>query len=220
MKIALIGQAPKRAEMLSKISQGNIIKEFDNLSIDFIANQELIIDLDFDSDPMNRWEILSKSPSAFFLLGALRSQLDLLNFTGLQHRVFGFNNMCTFIGRDVLEYNSPVAAEFPSELKSIFYYSDFLQVSNRVGMVSSRVVCMIINEAYYTLQEGTATKEDIDIGMKLGTAYPMGPFEWAGKIGLLEVYSLLLAVKNDTNDERYKICNLLKTEALKANISS
>lgn len=220
MKIALIGEAPKRAEMLSKISQGNIIKEFDNLTIDFIANQELIIDLDFDSDPMNRLEILTKNPDAFLLLGSLRSQLDLLNFKGQQNRVFGFNNMCTFIGRNVMEYNSPVAQEFPSELKSIFSYNDFLQVSNRIGMVSPRVVCMIINEAYFTLQEGTASKEDIDIGMKLGTAYPMGPFEWANKIGIWEVYSLLLAVKNDTSDERYKICNLLKTEAFKDNILS
>jgi 3-hydroxybutyryl-CoA dehydrogenase len=220
MNIALIGNAKKRAEMLSKISQGNIIKEFDNLSLDFIANQQLIIDIDFDKDPINRWEILSKNSNAYFLLGALHTQLDLLNLTGMQHKVFGFNNMCTFMERNVLEYNSPVGLEIASELKTVLSYTDFLKISNRVGMVSPRVVCMIINEAYFTLQEGTANKEDIDIGMKLGTAYPFGPFEWAHKIGLWDVYSLLLAVKNDTTDERYKICNLLKSEAIKSNLLS
>jgi len=220
MNISLIGNAKKRAEMLSKISQGNIIKEFDNLSLDFIANQQLIIDIDFDLDPINRWAILSENTNAFFLLGTLHTQLDFLNLTTLQHKVFGFNNMCTFMERNVLEYNSPLDIEIPSELKSVLLYDNFLRVSNRVGMVSPRVVCMIINEAYFTLQEGTANKEDIDLGMKLGTAYPLGPFEWALKIGLWDVYSLLLAVKNDTTDERYKICNLLKTEAKKSNLIS
>ena len=43
---------------------------------------------------------------------------------------------------------------------------------------------MIINEAYFTWEAGTSTKEEIDIAMKLGTGYPYGPFEWGEKIGL------------------------------------
>jgi 3-hydroxybutyryl-CoA dehydrogenase len=74
---------------------------------------------------------------------------------------------------------------------------------------------MIINEACYTVQEGTATIADIDTAMKLGTNYPFGPFEWANKIGVKHVYETLLAVYTDTNDERYKICPLLKTKYLR-----
>ena len=73
---------------------------------------------------------------------------------------------------------------------------------------------MIINEACYTLQEGTATMSDIDISMKLGTNYPFGPFEWADKIGIKNVYEILENLYNDTKDERYKICPLLKTHYL------
>jgi 3-hydroxybutyryl-CoA dehydrogenase len=73
---------------------------------------------------------------------------------------------------------------------------------------------MIINEAYFTLEEGTANREDIDKGMKLGTAYPFGPFEWSQLVGIDVVYETLLAIKTDTGDERYKICNLLKTDYL------
>ncbi len=47
---------------------------------------------------------------------------------------------------------------------------------------------MIINEAFYTVMEGTATREDIDTGMKLGTNYPMGPFEWAVSWGITNIY--------------------------------
>jgi 3-hydroxybutyryl-CoA dehydrogenase len=73
---------------------------------------------------------------------------------------------------------------------------------------------MIINEAYYTVQEGTATRADIDLAMKLGTNYPYGPFEWCERIGLEHVYHLLEAVYDDTKDERYKIAPLLKKEYL------
>ncbi len=83
-------------------------------------------------------------------------------------------------------------------------------------MVSPRIVCMIINEAYFTLQEGTANKEDIDKGMKLGTAYPHGPFEWCNLIGIENVYTILKGMAEDTHDERYKICSLLKTDYLLA----
>jgi 3-hydroxybutyryl-CoA dehydrogenase len=71
---------------------------------------------------------------------------------------------------------------------------------------------MIINEAYYTVQERTALPEDIDQAMKLGTNYPKGPFEWCREIGINNVYHLLDSMYLDTREERYKICSLLKQE--------
>ena len=82
-------------------------------------------------------------------------------------------------------------------------------VDDRVGMVTPRIIFMIINEAYFTVQEGTAGKADIDQGMKLGTNYPYGPFEWSDRIGLQHVYELLEAVYEDTkmNVTRYVPCS-------------
>jgi 3-hydroxybutyryl-CoA dehydrogenase len=59
------------------------------------------------------------------------------------------------------------------------------------GFVSARAIGMIINEAYLALEEGVSTKEEINTAMKLGTAYPYGPFEWAEKIGLENITALL-----------------------------
>ena len=73
---------------------------------------------------------------------------------------------------------------------------------------------MIINEAYYTVEEGTATCEDIDLAMKLGTNYPYDPFEWTQKIGIRNVCQVLSAVFENTKDERYTICPLLRKEYL------
>ena len=90
--------------------------------------------------------------------------------------------------------------------------TEFVVVEDRVGMVSARVICMIINEAYNTFGEGTASKEDINLAMKLGTNYPLGPFEWCTEIGVRNVYELLEAIFRDTNDERYRIAPELVKE--------
>jgi 3-hydroxybutyryl-CoA dehydrogenase len=91
----------------------------------------------------------------------------------------------------------------------------FEKVACRVGLVTPRVIAMIINEACYTVQEGTAVIKDIDLAMKLGTNYPFGPFEWANRIGIENVYGTLAAMYQDTQEERYKICPLLKTYYLR-----
>jgi 3-hydroxybutyryl-CoA dehydrogenase len=81
------------------------------------------------------------------------------------------------------------------------------------GFISARVVSMIINEAYFSLQENVSTKEEIDVAMKLGTNYPYGPFEWSEKIGLKNIYDLLKEL-NKTNS-RYQPAALLEKEANK-----
>jgi 3-hydroxybutyryl-CoA dehydrogenase len=133
----------------------------------------------------------------------------------IKSTLFGFCGMPTFLNRELLEVSLRPEAD-SDELKRICknLNTDYVIVDDRVGLVTPRVICMIINEAYYTVQEGTATREDIDIAMKLGTNYPFGPFEWCGKIGIQSVYKLLEAVYKDTKDERYKICPLLKEEFL------
>ncbi|MCX8491537.1 MAG: 3-hydroxyacyl-CoA dehydrogenase family protein [Cyclobacteriaceae bacterium] len=133
--------------------------------------------------------------------------------------LFGFCGLPTFLNRELLEITLRLEAD-SSELQRIsrLLQSDFVIVADRVGLVTPRVICMIINEAYYTVQEGTASKNDIDIAMKLGTNYPLGPFEWALKIGIENVYCVLDAVYQDTKDERYKICQLLKKEYLNRSI--
>lgn len=52
------------------------------------------------------------------------------------------------------------------------------------GFITSRINAMIGNEAFYMLQEGIASAEDIDKALKLGLNHPMGPFELVDLVGL------------------------------------
>lgn len=79
------------------------------------------------------------------------------------------------------------------------------------GFISTRVVSMIINEAYFALQEKVSTKEEIDVAMKLGTNYPYGPFEWSKKIGLKNIAGLLAELS--LSEKRYQPAELLLKEA-------
>ena len=149
---------------------------------------------------------------------AVKVQLAALARTTreLACELIGFNGLPGMVNRQYLEV-SLLHAHSVTKLEEICQElgTEYLVVEDRVGLVTPRIICMIINEACYTLQEGTATVRDIDLGMKLGTNYPFGPFEWTAKIGLGNVYETLEAVYNDTKDERYKICPLLKTKFLK-----
>ena len=53
------------------------------------------------------------------------------------------------------------------------------RVRDDAGLVLSRILCLIVNEAASMLMEGAATARDIDTAMRLGTNYPHGPLEWA-----------------------------------------
>jgi 3-hydroxybutyryl-CoA dehydrogenase len=85
-------------------------------------------------------------------------------------------------------------------------------VQDAIGFVSTRIISMIINEAYFALAENVSTKGEIDIAMKLGTNYPYGPFEWADKIGIQNVYWLLDCLSK--TDKRYTPAPLLQKAAL------
>ena len=88
------------------------------------------------------------------------------------------------------------------------------EVTDRAGMVSMRIISMIINEAYLVLQEGTSNREDIDTAMKLGTNYPHGPIDWSEKIGLDLIYNILFTMNEEFGDDRYRITPLLKEKYL------
>lgn len=76
------------------------------------------------------------------------------------------------------------------------------------GFVTGRIDALIGNEAFYMLQEGIASAEDIDKALKLGLNHPMGPFELADMVGL-DVRLNLLEYLHKTLGEKYRPCPLL-----------
>ena len=106
--------------------------------------------------------------------------------------------------------NWEVAGNINAPAKEVLLHlnKSIIQTSDEPGFISARIIAMIINEAYYAKGENVSTEAAIDTAMKLGTNYPYGPFEWAQKIGLKNIYQLL--AKLSLHDNRYQPAPLLK----------
>ncbi|WP_211091412.1 3-hydroxybutyryl-CoA dehydrogenase [Pseudothauera rhizosphaerae] len=81
---------------------------------------------------------------------------------------------------------------------------------NRPGFAVNRILCPMINEAIFALQEGLATAEDIDSGMKLGANHPIGPLALADLIGLDTMLFVMEVFYQGFNDPKYRPAPLLR----------
>lgn len=77
------------------------------------------------------------------------------------------------------------------------------------GFVVNRILCPMINEAIYLLQEGVKP-EDIDQAMMLGTNQPMGPLTLADFVGLDTLLAILELFHRELGEDKYRPCPLLR----------
>ncbi len=217
MKILVICSEQNIEEFKLKFNTGHECRfETDYDFEEDLSTFDCVFDF-FIGDSPEQFEIFSVYEGLNLFVNAPKISLAELAYyqEELNCNLYGFNGLPTFLNRDILEVstlNDKAQSGLADLCKKL--NTDFEMVVDRVGMVTPRIIFMIINEAFYTLQEGTASKEAIDTGMKLGTNYPFGPFEWCKKIGINNVYEVLEALYDDTKEERYKICPLLKKEYL------
>ncbi|MGM0590251.1 MAG: 3-hydroxyacyl-CoA dehydrogenase family protein [Halobacteriota archaeon] len=108
------------------------------------------------------------------------------------------------IGEKTADEAVALAHDFAAALGKETWESD-----DKPGFVTNRILIPWINEGIRTYDEGVATKENIDRGMKLGTNVPMGPLELADHIGLDICLDACETLFEELGD-RYKPAYLLK----------
>lgn len=93
-----------------------------------------------------------------------------------------------------------------------------VEVNDYPGFVANRILMPMINEAIYSVMEGVATAESVDIVMKLGAAHPMGPLQLADFIGLDVCLAIMEVMYCGIGDPKYRPCPLLKKMVASGNL--
>lgn len=214
MNVLIIGNRSDKERFKIRFGNTHDLLDLDNFD-SHKHNPDLAFWFNADNDPY-LFEELTRLEIPLFCDATKTTLYELSSISpGFSKPLFGFCGLSTFFERDIMEvscHNEEHISQLEKLLKMLG--TEFERVEDRIGMITPRTICMIINEAYFTFMEGTASMEDIDTAMKLGTNYPYGPFEWAQKIGLQNVYEVLEALLMQSHDNKYKICPLLAREAL------
>lgn len=87
------------------------------------------------------------------------------------------------------------------------------RVRDLPGLVVLRTVAMLVNEAADAVNQGICTVASVNTAMKKGVNYPLGPLEWADRIGVGKVWAALHNIRSYYGEERYRASPLL-TELL------
>lgn len=158
-------------------------------------------------------------PTAPLLSSSLTiSATEQASWISGKHRLVGFAALPTYASKSAAE-TAPTVFTPRQTLDAVATFLASIGqrmelVQDRVGLVSSRIICQLINEAAFALQEDVARPEDIDTAMSLGVNYPHGPFAWAELLGVRNVVAILQALQAEYQEERYRLAPLLKHMAL------
>lgn len=85
-----------------------------------------------------------------------------------------------------------------------------IEVFESPGFVTTRIVLALVNEAMYVVMEGVASAAEVDLAMKLGYDFRMGPLEWADRVGLHKILNWLQHLFDETGDPKFRPCPLLR----------
>lgn len=208
MKIVLLGNDEAKDELLSGVNTDavNVITVKDIAEFTLHQEADAFFDLAFEMKP-ERIGLLNKLTSKPVFINSVSYTIAETGSSFI--RVNGWR---TFLKRDLLEaVCTDMLLKIKAEQVMTALNKKIEWVPDIAGFISARVVSMIVNEAWFALEEEVSTKKEIDTAMKLGTNYPYGPFEWGEKIGLRNIYELLTVLSKTNN--RYRPSALLQKEA-------
>lgn len=212
---------------LDKLEAKKIIKDKQQVldkikwhaDMDRLSQCDLVIEAVVENESVKK-EVLRGLESILKEEAIIASNTSSIPITRLAHAT---SRMDKFIG---MHFMNPVPLMGLVEIIKGYYTSDetteavksVIEKMNKKsttskdypGFIANRILMPMINEAFYSLMNGVASAEDIDLTMKLGCNFPMGPLALADLIGLDTCLSIIEVMHQGFGEDKYRPCPLLK----------
>jgi 3-hydroxybutyryl-CoA dehydrogenase len=183
------------------------------------SNASLVIDTSAGNEATKRRHLQNLdsgvAPSAVIITSCLVASTTLMaSWTKRPERIVGFATFYPLADRKIIEIAAGLRTSDNALQQAQDHFrslgKETVKVKDAAGLIFPRVLSLIINEAARSLEEGVAKADEIDIAMRLGVNYPMGPLRWGDQIGLDEVLAVLEGLERETGDDRYRPAPLIK----------
>ena len=188
MTIAVISEKYTK-EQLTTFFPGERIDRRLAPQVEEVPGAAAYFDLDFVNEK-ERCEALRRLQPALIIVNAVTPTTKEMGTPFVR-----INAWPGFLERNIHELAAPDEAT-AGRIATLYHQLDreYRIVPDEPGMISARILATMINEAFFTWEAGVSTKEEIDTAMRLGTNYPLGPFEWSDRIGPGQIAGLLGAL--------------------------
>jgi 3-hydroxybutyryl-CoA dehydrogenase len=189
-------------------------------SLQHLADCELVIET-ISEDLESKLEVFRQLDGIVAkdaLLASNTSTLSLTELAGASRypeRVIGMHFVYPAFRIDVVEIIRGLQTSDETFSRTKSFIEDVLakkgvMVYESPGFVTTRLICLLINEALHLLEESVASPEDIDTAMRIGYKFERGPLEMADRFGLESVLAALDRMFREYGELKYRPSFLLK----------
>ncbi|TFE30044.1 3-hydroxyacyl-CoA dehydrogenase family protein [Cohnella luojiensis] len=189
-------------------------------SLQHLAECELVIET-ISEDLESKKDVFSQLDGIVANDAVLASNTSTLSLTELAgaslypERVIGMHFVYPAFRIDVVEIIRGLQTSDETFNKTKSFIDEVLSkkgvmVYESPGFVTTRLICLLINEALHLLEEGVASPEDIDSAMSMGYQFQHGPLEMADRFGLDSVLAALDGMFREFGELKYRPSFLLK----------